>query len=579
MAVLLVEGDDTRRYHARRALASRSLPCVETTDAFHAMSALGRAAFGAVLATEEKRHFTLRSMCTLADRRHPGIRVFVLATRTPAELLATELGPNAVVLAPGTTPEQAADLVRRAVVPELEEAFDVDDEAELEVEAAAEDVDVLESVEAAEDVEVAEVAEEAVAAEDVDLDLTEPAPGLASPAPEPEIDVEAAEDEASDVNLMEERTPVPSPVPVVPATSTKRPLFEGTLEDEAGPPLLVAIFSQALTGRLTIQDGQGSAVMFFLRGYPVWAVAPQGDGGLARRLVEQGLVPSVEALPRVPEGQLLGALANGGQLRAQALHQFMLGLVREQVMQLCRAGGGEYQFQEDKAFLDDTLLFKVNPLGLIFEAKRRTMTPDRVLAEGFEMARKYLQPGPALKMAAPRLKQFVKGLDVSELIDGAQTVEEFCNRTSLGTLMGTLMTMVLVNTRLATITDAPRELAEEVLLDDELDISDPRLVPLADYDLDILEDEATTDAAVQQARDAVFLLYTRLKALTDPCEVLGVPRDAPASVVHEAHQRLTAELDQQLAAGGGVDLVLQSRVMELKRKVDLALGALLPASW
>ena len=64
--VLVVEKDDRVRMSIRGALDARFLPVYEVGDAFDAMSALGRAEFGALVVSAGKRTLSLRGLCQLA---------------------------------------------------------------------------------------------------------------------------------------------------------------------------------------------------------------------------------------------------------------------------------------------------------------------------------------------------------------------------------------------------------------------------------------------------------------------------------------------------------------------------------
>ncbi len=124
-AVLIVEQDDLRRSQLRSAFAARGVPVYEAADAAAAMLTLGRADLGALLASEGRRHLSLKGLCLLARRRHPGIRLVVLSHDDVTEAeLRQRLGVDFDLWPQEVAAHEAVDALL-AAAPSLLSPFDL----------------------------------------------------------------------------------------------------------------------------------------------------------------------------------------------------------------------------------------------------------------------------------------------------------------------------------------------------------------------------------------------------------------------------------------------------------------------
>ncbi len=343
--------------------------------------------------------------------------------------------------------------------------------------------------------------------------------------------------------------------------------FDGHFEDVdggAGAALLMGLFSQDLTGRLTCDDGDARGTAYLYRGEPVWADDPEGDAGLYRKLVQKKFLQPDLTIESVPDGQLLGSLMQGGQLSGQQMHDFMREVVRDRVLALAVQLEGTYRFIEDKAFLDTAPLLKVNPFGLILDSRRRRLPPPALMAVSSEIERKYLVPLPALQAASEKLKPFTRGAKASDVINGAGTVKEFLEQVGLDPFMGSLVVVVMADARLVSIEDQPRtqgiDLAEKAFTGEqsmEIRIDDGETPP----------SDSAEDA---QAREDIFALYMRLKPLSQPRQVLGIGLEAAEAAIDAAYQQRMSELDPRRIPEGSAQHMLGQRIEELRRKVTSA---------
>jgi hypothetical protein len=763
-AVLIVEKSDRVRAGLRAAISARGLPIYDVTDAFDAMSALGRADFGAIVVSVGKRQLSLKGLCQLARRRHPGIRIFIIFyAGIEVAPIAQALGVDFDIVQPGTTTVVLAERIDHALkaqsrfadVPHTldggagSDELDVSVEDEeptvstplspaaqaalqamnardaapaqkavqnaplpsLLVERAPDPVDVAPTVPTAPPRTVAEKlagrtsvtspstqgqslsgptivdahptstprpltdpwARPLEASQTPDDEKTirnpvspRPAPARAalvlpsdidSPPPpileelnETSVDLfviptskqststqpssrqptstqsgpAAAVPTLVSARPISVELPALAPVsrPSVPAptvrmnlddgfaaketvldvptelvfdapgadiaasldegltaqhlvgdtisgsTAEAEPLFGGTL-DGAGPALLVSLMAQEFNGRLDVADSDVNGSVFFFAGEPVWAIHPDGDLGIATKLRAVNLLPDDFDRSGIVEGQLLAKMVERGVMTGQAMHDFMRGFLRDAVLNLCTTTKGVYAFYEESAFIETVPLVKVNSFGLMLESRRRRTPPDELLRLSQELEWKYLIPGPALTPAAPKLRAFVRGNDLAEVINGLRRTKHFLQVTQLDAIMGSLVILTLTDARLIAIADEPKTELPTVALADSTQVDTSRLaVP----DSDVADPSASREE--RQAIDEIFTLYMQLKPLSEPSDVLGVSGEASSDDIQKAfHLRMKQLEVTRIPEGSARDLMV-SRVEELRLKVQRAFESL-----
>lgn len=577
-STLVVDDDEARRRSLVHALSRRGLRYLDVADAFGAMAALGRADFGAVIATEGRRTLSLRGLCQLARRRHPDVVIFVIHREgSDAKAIPEILGTHVDILEPTLAAEGVAAAVENALsaphattgpfdhLPKTSEALAVFDE-DPTVKTPIAPTNLAQQPTA-----------KYPAPTPTPAVVTGSGTGATPASLEPDEPTERVERTLPNVNAAGAPAPItlPSsvsgPVPVQPPPMG--PLLEGGLEGGSGPALLMGIFTQELTGRLLLQGGPAVGTLYFYRGEPVWADDPGGDAGLFRRLVQKGKLKPDTALEAVAEGQLLGALIQKGLLSAAQMHEFMRELVRDGVLNVATASVGSYRFDEDRNFLDVAPLLRVNPFGLVLESRRKVVSPAQLLAMSNEIEGKFVVPGPGLGASSDKLAPFVRGARLGHVIDGTKTVRQVLEYTSLDQFMGTLVMLSLQDTKLVSFADQPRasDAGGVTLNDSQLTAADPLEVTLVDAE--IVPDGSTSEEE-SKAREEILGLYMRLKPLTVPRAVLGVGIDADATEIEAAFQARMKELDPTKIPEGSAQQLLSTRVEELRKKVMSAYQAL-----
>lgn len=583
--ILLVDEDDSRRRAIASALAGRGVRYLDVGDAFAGMAALGRADFGCVLGMEGRRTLSLRGLCQLARKRHPDIVIFVTPKAGSDEATIRQVlelpffildgDPNAerfatALLARIEAIDEPTSVVRPGPRPtRSEEAIGEDPfGAGAEIGAfnpfdmpSTEDVaNVFDTVPR---VEIPHMGQQPGLSNPAALPAMPPIPHTPTPVPQrptaPVVAALAAEaPEPTRPDLRVRSTPS-SQGSAIPASLVVDGHFDD-LEGGAGAAFMMSLFSQELTGRLVVDDGDARGTLYLYRGEPVWADDPQGDAGLYRKLVQRGLLEPDQPIDPVAEGALLGALMQSGALSSTQMHDFMRDLVRDGVIAIAQQQAGSYHFTEDRSFLDTAPLFRVNPFGLVLDARRRSLSPPALMALQSEIENRYPIPGPGIAAADEKLTPFLRGAKASVVFDGQRTVKDTLASVGLDPFMGTLVVVTLRDARLVALEDAPRQaamdLAERAFTDElslEIAIADDDTEPVSEVDA--------------QAREDIYSLYMRLKPLSQPRQILGVGVDADEAAVDAAYQQRLAELDPRRIPEGSAQHILGKRVEELRRKV------------
>lgn len=583
--VLIVDEDDARRRALAQAFASRGERCLDVADGFAAMAAFGRADFSFVVAAEGRRRLSLRGLCQLARKRHPDILIFILPREgsSPDELQAALELPVDVVAA-DDNPERVVTRILMRVL-DINEAEPTKPGFEVKLDSSSDEgaaYNPFDGPGAEFDVgfddptTIPDTGQVPVIAVNT-VPVVRP-PSLRRPATVPQILTPPITDEEPTSRqriVRADDAPEPTQIePLRPTSSTQSSpnveaivVVDGHFDDVeggAGAALLMSLFAQELTGKLTVRAGDATGTLYLHGGEPVWADDSGGDAGLYRKLVQKAFLRPDHVVDPVPEGALLGSLLQAGVLDGGRMHAFMREVVRDQVIAVATETTGEYRFIEDRSFLDTAPLLKVNPFGLILDSRRRQLAPPALMALQSDIVSLYAIPGPGLGAAAEKVRPFLRGHRATDLIDGRRTVGEVLAAAGLDPFMGTLVVVVLRDARLIALEAHPR--VQDVSLTDSF-------IGELTVDFDVADDVAPTAPASQEeakAREDIWALYMRLKPLTQPRQVLGVAMDASEADVDAAYRARLAELDPVRIPEGSAQQPLRQRIDELRRKVENA---------
>jgi hypothetical protein len=334
--------------------------------------------------------------------------------------------------------------------------------------------------------------------------------------------------------------------------------LEGTLDDGDGAALLMALLAQELTGTLRIDEGEQQVVIYFSAGEPVWADEKGGDRAVHRRLLAKKIIDEKQAIAPVPDGDLLESLFKADAIRVADVVELMRDAARDAVLDLAQRRNGTYRFVEQRAFRDWPPIVRLNPFGLVFESRRRTHPPERLVALAAEMSARYIVPGPALRAAAPKLRPFLRDRDAGELIDGRSTVADLTRETGLDAIMGALLVTTLVDGRLARLADKPISDEERTAL---------AAAAVAPVDVRTSGSGLDADASDDDKRNAIRSIAMRIRALVQPTQVLGIPLHASRDETEAAYRQRISELDPARVPEGADAEELLRLLAEIRAKV------------
>jgi CheY-like chemotaxis protein len=543
-AVLLVDEHDERCRAVAAALGERGVPVLQVRDAFDAMASLGRADFGALLLGTQRRELTLRGLAQLARRRHPAVRIIMIRPAfIEANTVAATLGVAVDVIDDTTSPlEAAARVITLMSTPQ--DPFEEPSTAE--VSCALHEVPDA----AAKEAFGAGFTEEAEPTTPDMLDAVWDAPTFVAHQKSHQAAPSA---------------PRPSPL-------LREPLLEGVFTVQTGPALLMSIFAQDLTGRLEVSGGAAKGTLYFHRGEPTAADHPEGNEGLIKELESRSLVPAALDIRFVPDGELLSTLVAAGNVTGEAMYAFVAGFVRGRLLELVGQQEGTYRFIEDRRFLVVAPLVRMNPFGIILERRREDTRPDALQAEHDRMIVQWISPRPALRLAAEKLRAFTRGKRVDDVIGSGTSVRAFLAAIGLDELMGALVLATLVDALLVELVPPPTHAPAPAPVD--LAPPPPSVSPRPASPQPLEEPSAPESEAARALREEILNLYMRLKPVSHPRQVLGVPVWADRRAAIEAYQRRMRELDPRRIPEGPSRELLLARVEELRAKVMHAMRAL-----
>jgi hypothetical protein len=211
-----------------------------------------------------------------------------------------------------------------------------------------------------------------------------------------------------------------------------------------------------------VADGEGAGALEFHLGEPVAADPITGDGGLYRRLLADGLLHKGQVPDTLPKGRLLSALVAVGLLTEAQVRDFSRGILREQIVALCRQSAVRAVFVEAPATTAPTTATtaapvappRLNIFGLIVDGRRRSVPPEVLDALFGEIAGWQLTATPLLPRVAFLVSPFTGGRDIGPLLNGG-SAHQFLLSLDLHRSMGSLLLLALRDAGLLTALEAP----------------------------------------------------------------------------------------------------------------------------
>jgi CheY-like chemotaxis protein/tetratricopeptide (TPR) repeat protein len=252
----------------------------------------------------------------------------------------------------------------------------------------------------------------------------------------------------------------PGPLPDATAPLT----LEGVLGPDDLGRVLVTLLRRAAIGVLRLQKDGARRDVYILNGLPVFAESNLLSETFGRYLRARGTIDELQyrAVRRymeahgVRQGEALVALEI---LNNQEVYGLLRGQVRERVARCFTWDGAEYAFFEDARFLDDKLMFPMNPLALVVEGVLRRRTPQELQAWFDAHRDEEVHATDVARELGTFLDRLQRDPPLSTLLAAAPTV---------GALAAG---MHLVEPRVAAVIEALRAAEAVVLADDPLPAS------------------------------------------------------------------------------------------------------------
>lgn len=446
--VLIVDGNSERRTQLAEECAARGGEVDACEDAFSAMNALGRGAVDVLVAHAGKRHLSLRGLLQLAKRKNHRVVLLVLADPDDEAAVRRAMGADVLVLlATRPTGEIASTALPDQPAPAPAPAPPVAPEP-----APA----PLESARTTDPVATTEL----VAPPDTDLSPSDDSDGV--------DELMAAPDTGASSPGADAFAPPPNAGAWEAGTGNHAITGEGAavVEEEtrtserAGAAALMDAFARELTGALRVEGERGSWALFLYSGEVAWAHPPGGDAVVHERLVKAGALPTDAAPAPMADGELLGSLLADGVVDGALAGDVMREIAQEQALVVAGAEQLTFELLEKPAYLKSPPAFRINPFALLLEARKLTMTPDEVKAEADALRGVRVRALAGVSGIAGKIAPFVRGVNLSTLLDDEPTLAELRAGAGLDELLATLLVLALTDAGLvALVTPAPEVVA------------------------------------------------------------------------------------------------------------------------
>jgi hypothetical protein len=416
VALIVAPSEDDREDYAA-ALRDAGLRSILCDSQFEAMGMVGRAEITSVVFPVTRRVLAAKGLCQLAEREHPGVKL--IAVRTADVPLQTVQGafpdPSVVIVDGGGHESVVAEVI--AALPRQAPEKEQTDRTEL----------VSASIAAG-----------------IEVPSTDSGPSV------------FANSEDEDDTIPHVLTEV---MPQLAATQ-KAALMTGDLSSTPGIELLMTLCVRKLTGRLEIED---VATLYFVGGDPVWAVHRESPTAWLKELRRTGLVPAGVKVNADDESTLLDALEARELMSSRDAEEAARELLATSVERTLDAGSGAFSFTETMGPPRSAQ----NTMG-VFEVLlvrcRRSFDMNEIRRRAKRFEGRPLFPTSALASMSPRLRPFVEGRELAELIDGRRACRELWRDIGLSPSAGALLVITLVAAHLATFDGSPAETTGRVEL-------------------------------------------------------------------------------------------------------------------
>lgn len=332
--------------------------------------------------------------------------------------------------------------------------------------------------------------------------------------------------------------------------------------------VIVELFKDHEAGVLTIQGAGLERQLFFLNGYPVWAVNENPGEDLGSILIEQGVltqqqVYDLEVAARRNELRWPEAVARSGLVSEDRLLAAGRERVRGSLLAAFGAASMVYRFEPGDTFVDRVAVHEVNPVRCMGAIVERHFSGPELGEDLRELQAHHIGPGP-------RYRRLMPYLELPPALDGLQAaLTQGCTLTELRVRFGAavvdrhvwLMLRLGVAEAEAPGTRTVERLRNEVAGDPwsagELPV--PRFVPEARSESGPAARTIVGDYLAHMERDFYALLR--------------VPRDATTAQL-EAAYATARDRYRDARASGELSGPVLDKAKELEARLETAWGVL-----
>ena len=353
--------------------------------------------------------------------------------------------------------------------------------------------------------------------------------------------------------------------------------------------MLIDVFSSHAAGRLVLKRGRSQREMFFLNGYPVWALSDAESERLGEVLVSLELIDRKQMETALRRAAIDGVMFREALIRCGFIDDARLfraerERVKRVVVQSFAWADGDYEFTAGDDFVDRVGVFEVNPVPCLLEGVRRFLSINELAPDIEPRSAHQFTEGPRFRQLIPYFKLPSEHGGIVEQFDSGVTVADLFRQhpSSQEMLVKALWLMFRLNiadsqpgperlTRPETgpgrpLPEQPEPITSTFLaLDDEdeveFDLDD-------DEDEDEDEDEGWDDEPDDPAvREIVQDYVTFMDA--DYYRFLRVERDADEPQLAASYQQLHLRYRTN-RLGGDVPSEVRSKAKELVSRLEVA---------
>ena len=344
-------------------------------------------------------------------------------------------------------------------------------------------------------------------------------------------------------------------------------LAAGVLRSGTLAELFVKLLRRSAVGVLRLSKDGARRDVYWLNGLPVFAESNLLSETFGRYLLTRGSITESQyhAVRRymqshgVRQGEALVALEI---LNNQEVYGLLRGQVRERVARCFTWDGAEYAFFEDKGFLDDKLMFPMNPLALLVEGVLRRRTPQELQRQFDQIRHEPIGPTAMAMEFKTFLDRLQREPPLTELLANCRTVDDLA------------AAMHLVEPRVAALIEALRVAGVLVLGEDSLAAAATLpSVPAGEFVLEAAEQlDPDHTMAHDPESERVLSRYLATRG-GDHFTVLGLARDADDRKIETAYLEVSRSFHPDRFADHP-DPEIRMRAKEVFIKAGQAFGVL-----